>query len=150
MEIYAPYIVYSTATAFFGKVAYSYLYSEDNNKKKLEDNKLDNNKNLDEDDNKNLDQDNNNIMNEEYQVIDGEGNNLKQKSSLGVTFMDKSKQIRKICKEECGFGIPYNKTKKIRSRLMNLIKEYETIGHEEFVHNHIKKWKLNEINLENQ
>ena len=98
MEIYAPYIVYSTVPKLFWKSCSKLpLRPEDNNKNKLEDNNLDNNKNLDDKDNdKNLDQDNNNIMNEEYQVIDGEGNNLKQKSSLGVTFMDKSEQIRKI------------------------------------------------------
>ena len=58
---------------------------------------------------------------------------------LGSTFKDKMVSLRKICKNECGRDIPINNTKKVRAKWLRYIKEYEFLGHDEFVYNHTSR-----------
>jgi hypothetical protein len=127
MEIYVPYIVGSTVSAFLGKIAYSYLtYQEDDKQDDLEINKedLEINKN-------------------DYELINNKGIKERYWKPLGITFSDKSKTIKHICKDECGFEINDNKRKKGRARNLYYISQYEKMGHDDFVQRFIKKWKLN-------
>jgi hypothetical protein len=111
MEVYIPYVIGSTLTAFIGNIAYRY-YSYDD---------IDNSEN---------------IKINDYDLLIETNNNKK----LGVaTFKHKADCIRKICLEECGINIPDNSSKKIRGKMLRYIKEYETIGHYQFVQNHKKK-----------
>jgi len=59
--------------------------------------------------------------------------------ALGVTFKDKCTSIIKVCNEKCGMKCRYENSKRIRKKLGKYIKEYESIGLEEFVNNHKKK-----------
>tara|TARA_B100000674_G_C37238340_1_gene644531 strand:- start:73 stop:459 length:387 start_codon:yes stop_codon:yes gene_type:complete len=123
MEVYVPYVIGSSVTAFIGKVAYSYLYPvseevvEEESKKKdeIEYNLVDTNLN-------------------ERKVNSG-----KDRRPLGSTFKEKMIALQKILQIECKRNYPINNTKKVRARWIRYIKEYETIGHSEFVYNHTSK-----------
>lgn len=125
MEVYVPYIVGSTVSAFLGKLAYSYFSSEDH----IDDNKL------------NLD-----INRNDYELINKKGEKEIFWKPLGSTSTQQSKSIRKICQEECGFTISDKKHHKQRTRILNYISQYERLGHDEFVNKNIKSWKLKELN----
>jgi hypothetical protein len=111
MEVYIPYVIGSTLTAFIGNIAYKYYkYDEDD--------------------------DTEDIVTGDYDLMFETNNNRRLN---GATFKEKSNAIRKICLEECGINIHDNSSKKIRSKLLRYIKEYETIGHYNFVQSHKKK-----------
>ena len=121
MEVYVSYIVGSGISAFLGKVAYSYLYPQDD--------ELDQENDTDE---------------IEYNLVDSKLNERKvssdkDKRDLGNTFKEKMDNLQLILKTECKRSYPINNTKKVRSRWLRYIKEYETIGHGEFVFNHTSK-----------
>lgn len=121
MEIYAPFIVYTSLSAFLGKKAYSYLTNH-TNKEDIQD--LDINK-------------------DDYELINTNGEIKRYWKSLGIDFNEKSKSIKSICKDECGFVINEKKKNKERIRVRYYISEYEILGHVEFINKFIKKWKLN-------
>ena len=119
MEVYASYLVGSSITAFLGKVAYSYIYSKDDD----------------------VIEDPDNI---EYNLVDSKLNERnvnsdKDRRDLGNTFKEKMVNLQEILKTECKRNYPINNTKKVRNRWLRYIKEYETIGHGEFVFNHTSK-----------
>lgn len=125
MEIYIPYIVGSTVTAYLGKVAYSYFSYEkesDNSSSKL-----------------NLDIDKN-----DYELINNKGERQKFWKPLGFGMKEKMYSIKKICSDECGFEIKYSNKRKERSKLLFYISNYERLGHYDFVDKYVKKWKLNQ------
>ena len=127
MEAYVSYIVGSTVSAFLGKVAYSYLtYSDDNTST----------------DEQFIDK---NINQNDYELINNKGEKEKYWKPLGVTFAEKSKSIKSICRNECGFEINSKKRSTERSRILYYLSRYDSLGHEEFVNKFIKKWKLNSI-----
>jgi hypothetical protein len=120
MEVYVSYMVGSSITALIGKVAYSYLYHESNSDESVE-----------------------------YSLVDTklnecDVNSSKEKCSLGKTFKDKMVNLQTILKSECRRDYPINNTKKVRSRWIRYVKEYETIGHSAFVVNHkLRSFKSN-------
>ena len=123
MEVYVPYVIGSSVTAFLGKVAYSYLYHEPEEvvveevekKEDIEYNLVDSNLN-------------------ERNV-----NSDKDRRSLGASFREKMETLQKILRIECKRDYPINNTKKVRAKWIRYIKEYENIGHNEFVYNHTSK-----------
>jgi len=118
MEVYASYIVGSSISAFLGKVAYSYLYQEAESSP---------------------------INTEvEYSLVDTKLNERVVKSSkdirhLGNSFKEKMVNLQRILRIECKRDYPINNTKKVRARWIRYIKEYETIGHNEFVFSHTSR-----------
>ncbi len=119
MEVFASYVIGSSITAFLGKVAYSYIYSQDDD----------------------VIEDPDNI---EYNLVDSKLNERnvnsdKDRRDLGNTFKEKMVNLQEILKTECKRNYPINNTKKVRNRWLRYIKEYETIGHGEFVFNHTSK-----------
>jgi hypothetical protein len=117
MEVYVPYVIGSSVTAFLGKVAYSYLYPEEvvEVKEDIEYNLVDSNLN-------------------ERNV-----NSDKYKKDLGTSFREKMETLQKILRIECKRDYPINNTKKVRAKWIRYIKEYENIGHKDFVYNHTSK-----------
>jgi hypothetical protein len=126
MEVYIPYIIGSSVSAFIGKVAYSYYYTDDI-------------KSTDENLVKSVESINYNLVDERLneRVVDS----YKNKRSLGTTTKEKMDALYKIIYNECGRDMPINNTKKVRSKWMRLISEYEKIGHDEFI-NRISKKKI--------
>lgn len=119
MEVFVPYVIGSSITAFLGKVTYSYLYSQDEV----------------------VIEDPDNI---EYNLVDSKLNERnvnsdKDRRDLGRTFKEKMVNLQQILKTECKRNYPINNTKKVRNRWLRYIEEYETIGHGEFVFNHTSK-----------
>jgi len=117
MEVYASYLVGSSITAFLGKVAYSYLYTEPESLPKEE---------------------------VEYSLVDTKLNEREVKSTkdirhLGSTFKEKMVNLQKILRIECRRDYPINNTRKVRARWIRYIKEYETIGHSDFVFSHTSR-----------
>ena len=124
MEIYVPYIIGSTVSAFLGKIAYSYFSFEDGNS-----------------DNIDLDI---NIL--DYELINQKGDKEIFWKPLGSTMTQKTKNIKKICNEDCGFTITAKKHYKERAKIIYYLNHYEKIGHQEFVNRLIRSWKLKEVN----
>ena len=117
MEAYIPYIIYSGLSTYLGKVAYDYYNKEE------------------------VIEDDNQEKNIEYKLIDSKlvervVDSKNDKRSLGITLKEKIANIQKICKEECGRHYVINNTKKVRGRWLRYIREYERVGHSEFVLNH--------------
>lgn len=127
MEIYIPYIVGTSVSAFLGNKVYSYFTSENNKEDKQ------NNKDLE-------------IYKNDYEIINKKGENERYWEPLGIDFKDKSKSIKLICKNECGFEINEKTRNKERCKILYYISQYEILGHIEFINKYIKKWKLNNIN----
>ena len=126
MEVYVPYIVGSTVSAFLGKIAYSYFtYPEEV-----------------ETDTENLD-----INKHDYELINKKGEKEIFWKPLGTTNTQKSKSIKKICSEECGFTITHKKNYKERERALYYIDQYEKLGHDEFINQNIKNWKRNKTKI---
>ena len=118
MEVYVSYMVGSSITALLGSVAYSYLYQEDTQDEVSEP--------------------------VDYSLIDTtlnerDVNSIKDKRELGNTFKEKMVNLQKILNLECKRTYPINNTRKVRAKWIRYIKEYETIGHSEFVFNHTSK-----------
>jgi hypothetical protein len=124
MEVYVPYIIGSSVSAFLGKIAYSYFSNDDVTYDDIED--LDINRN-------------------DYELINKKGDKEIFWKPLGSTMTQKTKAIRKICKDDCGFTITDKKHHKERARIIYYMDHYENLGHDEFVNRFIKKWKLKEI-----
>ena len=119
MEVYASYLVGSSITAFLGKVAYSYLYPEPESTTEE-------------------------VKEVEYSLVDTNLNEREVKSDkdnrhLGDTFKEKMVNLQKILRIECRRDYPINNTRKVRARWIRYIKEYETIGHSEFVFSHTSR-----------
>lgn len=119
MEVYASYLVGSSITAFLGKVAYSYLYPEPECTTEE-------------------------VKNVEYSLVDPDLNEREVKSDkdkrhLGDTFKEKMENLQKILRIECRRDYPINNTRKVRARWIRYIKEYENIGHSEFVFSHTSR-----------
>ena len=119
MEVYASYLVGSSITAFLGKVAYSYLYPEPECTTEE-------------------------VKNVEYSLVDTNLNERQVKSDkdkrhLGDTFKEKMVNLQKILRIECRRDYPINNTRKVRARWIRYIKEYENIGHSEFVFSHTSR-----------
>lgn len=120
MEVYVPYVISSSVTMFLGKVAYSYLYPIDDSTPLTDDENI------------------------EYNLVDSKLNERKVNScrdnrDLGCTFKEKMITLQKIIQTECKRNYPINNTKKVRAKWIRYIKEYENIGHSEFVFNHTSK-----------
>lgn len=119
MEVYASYLVGSSITAFLGKVAYSYLYPEPECTTEE-------------------------VKNVEYSLVDTNLNERQVKSDkdnkhLGNTFKEKMVNLQKILRIECRREHVINNTRKVRAKWIRYIKEYETIGHSEFVFSHTSR-----------
>ena len=119
MEVYASYLVGSSITAFLGKVAYSYLYPEPECTTEE-------------------------VKEVEYSLVDTNLNEREVKSDkdkrhLGDTFKEKMVNLQKILRIECRRDYPINNTRKVRARWIRYIKEYENIGHSEFVFSHTSR-----------
>ena len=125
MELYVPYIVGSTVSAFLGKIVYSYLTYRDISGDNISDiNKIDEFE----------------INKNDYELINNKGIKERYWKPLGVTFVEKSKMIKQICKDECGIHIIKDiKSKKDRSKSLFYISQYGKLGHEDFVQRFIKK-----------
>lgn len=129
MEVYVPYIVGSTVSAFLGKVAYSY-FSYDNDTKEI----IENSENFE-------------INKTDYELIDNKGRKEKYWKPLGIGMSAKIKAMKEICRDECGFDINDKKKQKERTRMLFYISQYEKLGHDDFVNKYIKKWKVKELNI---
>ena len=119
MEVYASYLVGSSITAYLGKVAYSYLYPEPECTTEE-------------------------VKEVEYSLVDTNLNEREVKSDkdkrhLGDTFKEKMVNLQKILRIECRRDYPINNTRKVRARWIRYIKEYENIGHSEFVFSHTSR-----------
>ena len=119
MEVYASYLVGSSITAFLGKVAYSYLYPDSECTTEE-------------------------VKEVEYSLVDTNLNEREVKSDkdnrhLGDTFKEKMVNLQKILRIECRRDYPINNTRKVRARWIRYIKEYENIGHSEFVFSHTSR-----------
>ena len=119
MEVYASYLVGSSITAFLGKVAYSYLYPEPECTTEE-------------------------VKEVEYSLVDTNLNEREVKSDkdnrhLGDTFKEKMVNLQKILRIECRRDYPINNTRKVRAKWIRYVKEYETIGHSEFVFSHTSR-----------
>jgi hypothetical protein len=119
MEVYASYLVGSSITAFLGKVAYSYLYPEPECTTEE-------------------------VKEVEYSLVDTNLNEREVKSNkdnrhLGNTFKEKMVNLQKILRIECRREHVINNTRKVRAKWIRYIKEYETIGHSEFVFSHTSR-----------
>ena len=125
MEVYVPYIIGSTVSAFLGKVAYSYFSYDDDD--------------LVEDDIKDIE-----INRNDYELINKKGEKEIFWKPLGTTMSQRTKAIKQICLDDCGFSITDKKHKKERERTLHYLNKYEELGHDEFVNRFIKKWKLKE------
>ena len=124
MEVYVPYVIVSSVTAFLGKVSYSYLYPETEPEPEPEPESEE--------------------VEIEYNLVDTNLNernvtSKKDRRPLGGSFNEKMKNLQKILQIECRRNYPINNTRKVRARWIRYIKEYETIGHSEFVFNHTSK-----------
>ena len=135
MEVYIPYIIGSSVSAFIGKVAYSYYYNDDDDSAT----NVDEIKSTDENIVKSVDSINYNLVDERLheRVVDSN----KNKRSLGTTTKEKIDSLYKIIYDELGREMPVNNTKKVRSKWLRLINEYETRGHDEFMYQISKKKK---------
>ena len=126
MEVYIPYIIGSSFSAFLGKVAYSYIYLEESS-----------------------DSNNSNDSNDsQFNLIDSNlfertVNSDKYILPLGTTTKEKTDTLNNILIVKCNRHIPINNTKKIRHKWLRLINEYNFIGHEEFIYKYKKKNKKN-------
>ncbi len=153
MEIYIPYIVGGSVSSILGGISY-YLYSDTNEKQHendINDNDNDINDN-DINDNDNDEQNTNihetNLDNpnalHEYSVID---DNLKEeyyysnkyKQKLGCSTSARFENIIKILNTQCNRKISNtNFNNKIRKKLFRYLKEYERLGHYQFIHKYKK------------
>lgn len=123
MEVYVPYVIGSSVTAFLGKVAYSYLYPEP---KEVVVEEVEKKEDI------------------EYNLVDSNLNERnvnsdKDRRSLGTSLKEKMETLQKILRNECRRDYHINNTKKVRAKWIRYIKEYENIGHSEFVYNHTSK-----------
>jgi|TARA_B110001469_G_scaffold122093_1_gene132299 hypothetical protein len=132
MEVYIPYIIGSSVSAFIGRVAYSYYYTDEDDGKNVDDIKSN-----DENRVKSGDSINYNLVDERLneRVVDSN----KNKRRLGTTTKDKVDSLYKIIYDELGHDMPINNTKKVRSKWLRLINDYETRGHDEFIYQISKK-----------
>ena len=127
MEVYISYIVGSSVSALIGKYAYNYLYYEsesttiDNIASNLVDDVIE--KSVNESIN--------------YSLLDTKCNE-KKVDSKPVSNNEKLNRLKSILKIECNRTIHSDlKKKNVRSKWMNMLRDYEDIGHDAFV----EKWK---------
>lgn len=127
MEVYIPYIVGSSVSALIGKYAYKYIYYDSESKT------VDNiSSNLVDDV---IEKGSNESIN--YSLLDSKCNE-KKVDSKPVSNNEKLNNLKNILKIECNRTIHSDfKKKNVRRKWMNVLREYEDIGHEAFV----EKWK---------
>jgi pullulanase/glycogen debranching enzyme len=128
MEIYGPYIAMSGMTSFVGSFAYYYF----NMGTDITDNIVNESDNSES----SIDTINYSLIHSNLTIRDV--NSSKDRHRLGVTTKDKMGKLRTILSNECGRHLPINNTKKVRTKWMRLISEYENMGHDEFVYIHSK------------
>ena len=137
MEVYVPYIVGSSISAFLGNMAYTYIYSQsdygvENNINKSINNSIEINTN-------------NEVINmNDFCLIDEKLNETEvnytiDRRPLGTTLKEKMVALQSILKKECNREYPINNTKKVRNKWMRYIDEYHKIGHNDFVIKYKKK-----------
>ena len=143
MEVYVPYIVGSSISAFLGNMAYSYIYSQsdygvENNINNSINNNINNSIEINT---------NNEVINmNDFCLIDEKLNETEvnytiDRRPLGTTLKEKMVALQSILKKECNREYPINNTKKVRNRWMRYIDEYHKIGHNDFV----IKYKKNKL-----
>jgi len=120
MEVYIPYIVGSSVSAFLGKVAYSFMYSNP----PTSDPDLDTESNL--------------FSLIDSNLVERRVTSSKTKRPLGTTTKEKTGTLNTILILECNRTIPINNTKKNRTKWIRLINQYDTLGHDEFIYKHTK------------
>lgn len=114
MELYIPYMVGSSVSIFVGKFAYDYY----NNTGEI-------------DDKKTIDSESIN-----YSLVDDKLNETKVDSTIklkDVSIEEKIVLLQDILSKECNRNIRNNKTKNVREKWLRVIKEFEDLGHDEFV-----------------
>ena len=168
MEVYVPYIVGSSISAFLGNMAYSYIYSQSdygvennnsinnsinnniNNSIKIDTNEIDTNEidtneiDTNEIDTNEIDTNSEVINMNDFCLIDEKLNETEvnytiDRRHLGTTLKEKMVALQSILKKECNREYPINNTKKVRNRWMRYIDEYHKIGHNDFVIKYKKK-----------
>jgi len=132
MEVYVPYVIGSSFSAFIGHIAYRYYSTDD-----IEEI----NQNIDD-----INQNQDDINKNDYDLLIGTIPVNNNKSLDGGSFKQKTQSIREICKLYCGVELSDSSTKKNRAKLFRYIKEYENIGHDNFIKNHKKRTFKNNIN----
>jgi 2-hydroxy-3-keto-5-methylthiopentenyl-1-phosphate phosphatase len=127
MEVYVPYVIGSSLSAFIGHYAYSYYSTDEIEEINININQEEINKN-------------------DYDLLIGTTPVNNNKSLDGGSFKQKTQSIREICKLYCGVELSDSSTKKNRAKLFRYIKEYENIGHDNFIKNHKKRTFKNNLN----
>lgn len=136
MEVYVPYIVGSSISAFLGNMAYSYIYSQSDYG--VENNiKIDNNESNGEIINMN----DFCLIDEKLNESEINNDNDNDRRPIGISLKDKMISLQTILKKECNREYPINNTKKVRNRWMRYIDDYQRLGHREFV----LKYKKNKL-----
>jgi len=123
MELYIPYIMGSSVSALIGRYAYSYLYyeSESITIENISSNLIE--KRVNESIN--------------YSLLDTKCNEINV-DSKPLSNNDKLNRLKSILKIECNRTLHSDfKKKHIRRKWMTMFREYEDIGHDDFV----EKWK---------
>ena len=111
----------SSVSVFVGKAAYDYYYTPD-----------DSNTSDDSNINESID----------YSLVDNKLNETKVDSGdklKEISIDEKIELLQDILSKECNRNIRNNKTKNIRQKWLRVIKEYEDLGHTEFVSRYTKK-----------
>lgn len=136
MEVYVPYIVGSSISAFLGNMAYSYIYSQSDYG--VENNiKIDNNESNGEIINMN----DFCLIDEKLNESEINNDNDNDRRPIGISLKDKMISLQTILKKECNREYPINNTKKVRNRWMRYIDDYQRLGHRDFV----LKYKKNKL-----
>jgi len=120
MELYIPYMIGSSVSMFVGKVAYDYYT-------------------IPTDDTPNSDSISNTISDSktiDYSLVDEKLNETKVDSSSklkDISLNEKIELLQDILSKECNRNIRNNNTKNVTQKWLRVIKEYENLGHDEFV-----------------
>ena len=127
MEVYIPYIVGSSVSALIGKYAYNYLYSDnDGVVDSLAESKSKSKSIAKETTQKAI----NSAI--DYNLLDATLNETKVNSDISNN--SKIQKLKRILQNECNRTIHSDlKKKNVRRKWINIISEYETIGHNSFV-----------------
>ena len=135
MEVYIPYIVGSSVTALIGNYAYNYLYSDNDG---VVDDSVAESKSVAESvAEKVVKETTQKAIKQtiDYNLLDAKLNETKVNSDISNN--SKIQKLKRILKNECNRTIHSDlKKKNVRRKWINMIREYETIGHDSFV----KKW----------
>ena len=123
MELYVSYMFGSSVSVLVGKVAYDYLYTPSDTISKSESDPNSESKLID------------------YSLVDDKLNetNVNSCSKLkDIAVNEKITLLQDILSKECNRNIRSNNTKKVKQKWCRVIKEYDDLGHEQFVKRYIK------------